>query len=469
MPDTCDLAIIGAGPAGMAAALEAGAGGLNVVVMDEQPAPGGQIWRNVEHLSGSRRAQILGSAYNRGAGIVSAFRNAPCRYLPETRLWHLEEAEAGFTLFHSCDDQARSLSARHVLLATGAQERPTPFPGWTVPGVMTLGAAQILLKTSGQLPTGKVWIAGSGPLVLLYAVQLLKAGGKLAGIIETGADVPFSKLAPLALKALPQLGKLMKGLRWQVYLRRKGVAVHKGATLVRAEGEERLTHVLFCDSKGQTRREAADALLLHQGVIPSIHIPRALHCELGWNPSAHCFQPKVNEWGESSVKGLYIAGDGASIAGAEAAEARGRIAALGILHASGRLPLSKTQAQAQPFRRALNWELRLRPLLEALYPPDPAIISPADETLICRCEELTAGTIRDFARRGCTDPNHMKALTRCGMGPCQARQCGHSISQLISEISDLKMDEVGFLRVRPPLKPLSLAELAALNMQETER
>lgn len=464
-----DLAIVGAGPAGMAAAIEAGTGGLKVVVLDEQPDPGGQIWRNVERLSGSQRARHLGSAYERGAKVVAAFRTAPCRHLPETRLWHVEEREAGFRLFYSRHGHAHTLLARRVLLATGAQERPSPVPGWTVPGVMTLGAAQILLKTSGQVPQGKVWIVGSGPLVLLYAVQLLEAGGELSGIIETSTGLPFAKLAQLALKALPQLGKLIKGLTWQNYLRRKSVGLHKGAMLLQAEGDERLTHLWFRDSKGQVHREAAHTLLLHQGLVPSIHVPRALHCEMDWNPSAHCFQPRVNVWGESSVQGLHIAGDGASIAGAEAAEARGSIAALGILHASGLLSLSEAQARARPIRRTLKAELSLRPLLEELYPPHPAILAPADETLVCRCEELAAGDIRDLARQGCRDPNQMKALTRCGMGPCQGRQCGQSVSQIISEVHGVPMKEIGFFRVRSPLKPLTLAELAALDTEEARQ
>src|SRR5690606_11461916 len=123
-------------------------------------------------------------------------------------------------------------------------------------------------------------------------------------------------------------------------------------------------------------RERADALLLHQGLSPSIHIPHALHCELDWNPQRHCFEPRLDGWGESSVDGLYIAGDGASIAGAEAAEARGGIAALGVLHASGRLSLPEAQARARPVRRALAAELRLRPLLDGLYPPHPATLAP---------------------------------------------------------------------------------------------
>src|SRR5690606_10344154 len=138
-----------------------------------------------------------------------------------------------------------------------------------------------------------------------------------------------------------------------------------------------------------------------QGLVPSIHIPRALHCEMDWNEHAYCFQPRLNAWGETSIPGLYIAGDGASIAGAEAAELRGRIAALDILRSIGRLSMDKAQARAAPARRAIGRELRLRPLLEKLYSPHPAILAPPDGTLICRCEELSAGDIRQVARQGC--------------------------------------------------------------------
>src|SRR6186713_166765 len=164
----------------MAAAVAARRHGLEVGMVDDQPAPGGQIWRSVE-MAG-RRDDILGPSYAEGRAVAEAFRVSGVIYEPGTQLWQIEP---GFRAFVSRNRRASIIEAKTVILATGAQERPIPFPGWTLPGVLTVGAAQILLKNAGQIPTGPLWIAGSGPLPLLYCVQLLRAGGQLCGYLDT--------------------------------------------------------------------------------------------------------------------------------------------------------------------------------------------------------------------------------------------------------------------------------------------
>ena len=460
-----DLAIIGAGPAGMAGAIAARAAGLSVVLLDEQPTPGGQIWRNVEALAGGPLADILGDAYKQGLATVAAFRDCGADYLPGAQLWHCEEHEGGFRLFHTRDGAAQSLTARRVLLATGAQERPVPFAGWTLPGVMTVGAAQVLLKSSAQIPEGEVWVAGSGPLVLLYLVQLLEAGGRVAGVIDTAPKLPLGRTAGLVLRALPQIGKVMKGMGWRRYLKRKRVRIIQGH-VIRAEGEGRLQSLRYRDAAGQEHEAPADMLLLHQGVLPSIHVPLALNCAMDWHEAGQYFLPRLDEWGARSVSGLFIAGDGAGIAGAEAALARGTIAGIAIARDAGRLDPATATSRATTARTALAGEMALRPLVDTLYPPHPAVLSPSDDTIVCRCEEITAGQIRALARLGDPDPNQMKAFTRCGMGPCQGRQCGYTVSNILAEAQGRSVAEVGFYRIRPPLKPVTLAELANLDAGE---
>lgn len=461
-----DLAIIGAGPAGMAAAIAAAGAGLDVVLLDEQPAPGGQIWRNVEALAGSALADILGDAYKQGLRVVEEFRRAPVIYLPGSQVWHCEEHEGGFRLFHTREGAAHSLTARRVLLATGAQERPAPFAGWTLPGVMTVGAAQVLLKSSAQIPEGELWVAGSGPLVLLYLVQLLEAGGRVAGVIDTAPKVPLGRTAGLVLRAMPQIGKVMKGLGWRRYLKRKGVRMIAGGHVIRAEGEGRLQSLTYRDAGGGEHTVPADMLLLHQGVLPSIHVPLALNCAMDWHEAGRYFLPRLDEWGASSVPGLFIAGDGAGIAGAEAAVARGTIAGIAVARDAGRFDAATATSRATAARTALAGEMALRPLVDTLYAPHPSVLAPSDDTIICRCEEITAGQIRALARLGDPDPNQMKAFTRCGMGPCQGRQCGYTVSNILAEAQGRSVAEVGFYRIRPPLKPVTLAELADLDAGE---
>lgn len=461
-----DLVVIGAGPAGMAATVAASAAGLTVAILDEQPAPGGQTWRNVEGQADTALAESLGDAYRQGLDMVAAFRRAPVDYLPDSQMWHCEEHEGGFRLFYTRHGNAKSVTAKQVLLATGAQERPAPFEGWTLPGVMTVGAAQILLKTSGQIPEGKLWVAGSGPLVLLYLVQLLEAGGQVAGVINTAPDLPLRQTMRLALQAAPRIGKMMQGLGWQRYLKRHGVRMIAGGHVLRAEGDGRLQALTFQDAEGRAHDVPADMLLVHQGVLPSIHVPLALNCAMVWHEAGQYFMPDLDEWGASSIDGLFIAGDGAGIAGAEAAVARGTIAGIGIAMRLGRVDDRAARARIAPARRTLSREMALRPLIDTLYPPHPSILAPSDDTIICRCEEITAGQIRALARLGDPDPNQMKAFTRCGMGPCQGRQCGYTVSNILAQEQARPVSEVGFYRVRPPLKPVSLAELANLETEE---
>lgn len=464
MSGQVDLAVIGAGPAGMRAAVEARAAGLSVLVVDEQPAPGGQIWRGVEAQAGGPAGAVLGGAYRAGLAAVAAFRASGCDYRPATQLWSIEPLDEGFRLFLKSAGRAFSRPVRRVLLATGAQERPTPFPGWTLPGVMTVGAGQILLKTSAVVPDRPVWIAGTGPLVLLYMVQLLAGGGQVAGWLDTaprGRIWGNRRALVRGAASGTGLAMLAKGAAWQARLWRAGVRRIPVARLAAAEGQGRLERlsVILADD----RRQSFDAslLMVHEGVIPSVHIPLSLGCALDWDAAGRCYRPRLDPWGETSVPGLFVAGDGARILGAEAAAITGARAARRIAALAGGAGPDPSPPAPD---RALARLTVLRPFLNAAYAPSPGALDPSDDTIICRCEEITAGQIRAAARSGGpVGPNQVKALTRCGMGPCQGRQCGPLVNNLLAVAQGRPHAEVGLQRVRPPLKPVTLGELAALD------
>src|SRR5690606_5039318 len=237
MKHEVDLFIVGAGPAGMSAATEARAHGLRVMLADDQPSPGGQIWRAVEHTADGPVGGILGEDYRRGADVVKAFRASGTDYRPLSQVWQIE---SGWHVYMTEGEQAHVIQAPNVLLATGAQERPAPFPGWTLPGVMTVGAAQITLKVSQQIPTDPVWIAGSGPLVLLYMTQLLKAGGKIAGWLDTAPASSWRRGMPHFLAAMGSWRDMRKGYQWIKGLQAAKVPILRGVRQFAAEGEGRL-------------------------------------------------------------------------------------------------------------------------------------------------------------------------------------------------------------------------------------
>lgn len=452
-----DVVIVGAGPAGMQAAVDLRRQGLTVLVADEQPAPGGQIWRGVERNAATRLAGALGPDYARGADLVRAFRASGAEYRPETQVWQVEE---GWSVFLKHAGRAEMVRARAVLLATGAQERPVPFPGWTLPGVMTVGAAQILLKSGGFLPNGPVWLCGAGPLPLLYAHQILALGGRVDGIVDTSDPAQRMRALRHLPRALRDWRSLAKGARWIRGLRRSGLRIVRGATDLSAGGGDSLTHLSFRQG-GKAERVDAALLLTHEGVIPSVHATLALGCAHDWHAGQRYLAPRLDGWGETSIGGLFVAGDGAGIGGADAAVARGGLAALGIARTLG---VVGTEARRGGYDAALARALATRPLLDSLYPA-PARRLP-DELIVCRCEEVTAGRVREAARAGAPDPNQVKAATRAGMGPCQGRQCGYTVSRLIAEEHGLADGHAGFFNIRPPLKPVTLGALAALELSE---
>ncbi|MGJ7614016.1 MULTISPECIES: FAD-dependent oxidoreductase [unclassified Variovorax] len=460
-----DAVVIGAGPAGMSAAITLGRHGLSVLVVDEQPAPGGQIWRGVEAMAPTPTGALLGDEYRSGAALAGRFRACGAVYEPQTQVWQIEP---GWRVYMTRNGQAEMVRATHVVLALGAQERPAPFPGWTLPGVLTVGAGQIMLKTSRQVPSEPVWVAGSGPLPLLYMAQLLRAGGKIAGWLDTSPPGGWLRTLPWLGAALAGWGDIGKGLAWLQELRAAGVMRVRGVTTVRALGEGRLQAIEYTRANGKTMRAPASVLLSHEGVVPSIHMTRALDCAHSWNAQQACLAPDLDPWGHTSKRGVYVAGDGAGIGGALAACVRGELVGLGVAMHAGQLSPEEATAHAAPLRKKLKRLLRLRPMLDALYPPRADIFAPSDDTVVCRCEELTAGEIRKAASIGQPGPNQLKSYTRAGMGPCQGRQCGYTISHILAAQQKRQVAEVGFYRIRSPLKPVTLAELASLNVGQEE-
>ncbi|MBM3522372.1 MAG: FAD/NAD(P)-binding oxidoreductase [Alphaproteobacteria bacterium] len=437
----------------MAAAIAARRHGLSVLALDEQAAPGGQIWRAIE--ANAARSKTLDADYAAGLATVHSFRSSGAEALFGASVWNVD---TDGSVIWSRDGVAASANGKRVLLATGAIERAMPIAGWQLPGVLTVGAAQILLKTSGLRPKGRVWLAGQGPLLRLYAAQAIAAGGALAGVIDlqpvTTTRAAFHHLPA----ALSRWRDLLKGLRWKAAVRHAGVP-WLAATAIAAHGDGRLSEVHITTRAGE-RREPADLLLLHDGVVPSVQISRALGLAHDWHAAQRCWHPRIDAAGRTSEERILIAGDGAGIAGALAAVEAGTIAGLAVAQDLGRVDAAACVDEIAGASRRRAAYVGMRPLLDALFPPLP--VRPADDTIICRCEEVTAGRLREAAKLGCLGPNQLKTYSRCGMGPCQGRNCGLAVSEIIAEARGVPVEEVGYLRQRFPTKPVTLGELAAM-------
>src|SRR5262249_46278447 len=304
-----------------------------------------------------------------------AFRSCGAVYEPHSQVWQIEPALQAFI---TSSGRAKKIGAKAIILATGAQERPAPFLGWTLPGVMTVGAAQILLKTADIIPEKPVWIAGCGPLTLLYATQLLAAGGRIAGLLDTTQHGRLGAALRHLPKALGRIGDLAKGLGWAVALKRAGLPTVRHVSELQAEGRQRLERLRYRCEDGRSGEVSADVLLVHEGVVPSIHMPLALGCDVTWHAGQQCFVPVLDAWGESSKQNVFVAGDGAGIGGAGAAGTRGRLGGLRGASRPGAFPAAGVEQAARPDRAALPRALALRLFLDALSAPRAKIFAPAD-------------------------------------------------------------------------------------------
>jgi NADPH-dependent 2,4-dienoyl-CoA reductase/sulfur reductase-like enzyme len=449
-----DLVVIGGGPAGLAAASLAARAGVQTVLFDENPGVGGQIYRGITSTPVKDRT-ILGEDYWAGEALAAEAKASGAVIVNGATVWSLDPQRI---VGVSIAGAARMIEAKRVIIATGSQERPFPIPGWTLPGVMTAGAAQTVLKAQGLLPGGRTVIAGTGPLLWLLAAQILRAGGRIEALLDTtpranwlraAFHLPDFLLSPYFAKGFALLREV--GAK---------VPVHK-VSRIEAVGDGKLREVVFDGG-----RMAADLLLLHQGVVPNVNLALAAGTAHVWNERQLCFQPVLDQDFGSSVPGIAVAGDGAGIAGGTAAAERGRLAAIAAVRA---LKPEAGLPEPQAIRQRLQREEMGRAFLDWLNRPADNFRQPEGDTLVCRCEEVTARQVRDTADMGCEGPNQMKAFLRCGMGPCQGRLCGLTVTELIAAQRKSTPSQVGYYRLRPPVKPITLAELASLPISEAER
>ncbi|WAP66912.1 FAD-dependent oxidoreductase [Jiella pelagia] len=455
-----DVLVVGAGPAGMAAALAAKRCGAAVVVLDERAQAGGQYYKP---LAPSLKAkQLPDRQFRHGAEKMAALEEAGVALIQGALVWGAIRPDEVMTLVAGREVVYRP---KKLILATGAYERPYPIPGWTLPGVMTTGAAQTLARAYGVSPGQRVVVAGNGPLNLQLASDLAAHGVTVVAVVESAPRPGLRQWRSLAEAALAAPELIAEGARYRAMLARHGTRMLWGHAAVAAGGPSQLKTVTVAPLGTDGRADAAqsmtleaDALCLGYGFIASTEIGRALGCETVHDPRhLGTAALRISENGETSLAGVYAVGDGAHVAGSRVAEAMGAIAGA---HAAEALGFGGDAGATQPARRGLATARRFQSALWDIFAAPPVDLSTIpNETILCRCEGLTFGRIRAEIDAGWDSLGTLKRRTRLGMGRCQARYCATTAARLIEERTGRPRPVDGFAP-RLPVKPFPAAALA---------
>ncbi|MGG5818241.1 FAD-dependent oxidoreductase [Falsiroseomonas sp. HW251] len=452
-----DVAVLGAGPAGMATATEAARRGARTVLLDESPAPGGPVYRSAPP------GFFIPPDPDREAGdaLRAALARSGAEIRTGHRVWGLGggplvpagEPAAPFRIDALAEGGAVTLTARALVLCTGTQERVIPFPGWTLPGVIGLAAATILLKAQGVLPGRRVVVAGAGPLLYAVAAKLRKSGAEVAALADLASHAEWARALP-ALLARPDL--LARGAAWRAELAGSGVPVLAAHRVVAAEGGAVLERVRIEGPDGKVEAFDCDALCIGHGLVPATEATRLFRARHRYDRASGGWVPLLDADRRTSVPLLFVAGDGGGVRGAAAAPAAGRLAALAALrdleildgraHARARWRPWLEHWRASRTGAAMARMMALRPALVSAIP---------GETVVCRCEGVTRAEIEAALDDGAEDMNQLKQFTRCGMGPCQGRVCGEAAAELVGFRVGGR-ENAGFATGRLPLRPVPM-------------
>lgn len=460
---TGPIVIVGAGPAGMSAAITLVKCGLHPIVVDENPRCGGQYFRQAAPQFSATRATSEAAVPGRSPSLCEEFESISdqIRWLNECVAWGVFPSRNLAVHYKSA---SQLLNFDHLILANGAYEYVPPFPGWTLPGVMTPGGAQALWKSQRIRAGRRVLLAGTGPFLLVVALQLHAAGVHVAGIVET------ARRRDLILQ-LPRLcsdpATLLQGMSMVRRVRRSGIPIVWGSVVVRACGDGELSRVIVarCDKEGYprsgTEREfQVDTLGVGYGFVPRIELAQLAGCALEYSAPMGGWYPRVSAEGESSVPTVWIAGDGGGIAGAKAAEWMGELVALSIAQRRQSIPAGEdTGRRTALLARLRKWN-RFRGVLERAYPIRPGLTSLAKEdTLVCRCEDLSLAKVLEGFEHSGGNARSLKVATRLSMGPCQGKMCWPALTRWLAENKHVDPHQLGPTNPRPPIVPICLGDL----------
>jgi NADPH-dependent 2,4-dienoyl-CoA reductase/sulfur reductase-like enzyme len=447
------IIIVGAGPAGVRCAETLVAAGLRPTVVDENRRDGGQIYRRQPDNFTRPYAKLYGTEAGRAQSLHESFDALRGRidYMPETLAWNI----FGRQLHVTDQRRSRALPYDALVICSGATDRLMPIKGWQYAGTYSLGASQIALKAQACAIGRRIVFLGTGPLLYLVASQYVKAGAGVAAVLDTS---PFLRRVAALPKLMARPSVLRNGLALVGELKRAGVQVLTGITPVEIKGspDAGVQGVVIRDSRGSERSFECDAVAMGYHLRPETQLADLARCAFRFDAETRQWLPELGEDGRTSVPGVYLAGDGVRVLGADAAEIGGRLAALAVLKDVG-LPVANDELQRLRAEQARMDRFR-QGLVQAFPWPAQQAAQLPDDAIVCRCEAITAGELRRVVGdMGAQEANRAKAFSRVGMGRCQGRYCGHAGAEIIAHAAGVPLEQVGRLRGQAPVKPLSMA------------
>ena len=458
MTDPIDILVVGAGPAGANAALAAARHGKYVVLLDEQEKPGGQVWQAKDGSILSAPQTPEGSA---GDALRTQITKAQIDHRGGTLIWQIERQSNSWDVYVLRDGKVERLTAKTLVLATGAREFVQPIPGWTKPGVFGLAGATALFKQNLSPPGQRTIVSGTGPLVFFVASEIRRLGGTVAAVVTPNTRRDWvAKLPALA----GRVDLALRGAFWIAHLMMNRIPIFWGCSVVSVEGVARVegAEIQKLDAnwapKGKTWSIYADSLCLGHGLIPSIEAPQLSGITISYRSDLGGWVPDIGKDGVTSVEGVFLCGDGAGIRGAAAAELHGTLAGLSAAEHLG-ARTAKERATLRPrFNRAARFGLAMTALSTSR--PGLAMLTKPD-TIVCRCESLTRTRISQEVEVGAASTNAVKSGLRAGMGPCGGKYCQTAIARFIAMHENRPEAEIPPSAPRPPLRPVPVSALSA--------
>jgi NADPH-dependent 2,4-dienoyl-CoA reductase/sulfur reductase-like enzyme len=451
------IVVVGAGPAGVRAAQALVDLGLRPVVVDEGARDGGQIYRRQPEGFKRPYGKLYGTEADKAQALHRDFDalKPAIDYRPHTAAWNL----AGRELHVVREGEPQTLAFDALIVCAGATDRLLPVAGWQRAGCYSLGAAQIALKAQACAIGRRVVFMGSGPLLYLVAAQYVQAGASVAAVLDTS---PAAKPWPALQGLLARPALAWRGWQLMRSLRSAGVPLLQGVQPLRIDGSDELgvQAVVVRDAAGSERHFEADAVGLGWHLRAESQLADLAGCSFEFEPLSRQWLPRIDADGRSSVAGVYLAGDGVRILGADGAEAAGRLAALAAAsdmgHAAGRTAF---ESEAPALRKRLRQMDRFRAGLAQAFPwPHSLAAAVPDDTVVCRCESISAGELRRCVNdMGSQELNRAKAFSRVGMGRCQGRYCAHAGAEIVAACAGVPIEQVGRLRGQAPVKPLLMS------------